>query len=224
MTPMKSWSYTSATTFEKCPKQYFHLYVAKDVKNDTDSAALVYGNEVHKAAEMYIKHGDPLPEKFSQFQGVLDKLNRIPGEKLCEFKMGLTKDLQPCGFFDQGVWWRGTADLLVLNNEKGEATVVDYKTGKSSEYADTRQLSLLSIAVFKHFPNIHTVKAGLIFLVCKDLVKSHYRNELVEELWGEWESLTKRMDKAHESGIFNASPNFSCRKFCPVKQCPHWGK
>jgi ATP-dependent exoDNAse (exonuclease V) beta subunit len=56
-------------------------------------------------------------------------LNRIEGDKLCEYKMGLTKNLEPCDFFSQDVWWRGIADLIVLNEEKETAFVVDYKTG-----------------------------------------------------------------------------------------------
>ena len=223
MTQLKTWSYSSATTFEKCPKQYHHLYVLKDVKNDSNSEVLLYGNAVHKAAEMFMRHGEPLPEKFSQFQPTLERLAQIPGDKYCEYKVGLTRDLKPTGFFSDDVWWRGAIDLLVIDNEKKLATVIDYKTGKSSQYADTRQLSLLSVAVFKHFPEIETIKAGLVFLVCKDLVREHYGVDMVDDLFEEWSALTKRMDAAHESGTFNAVPNFSCR-FCPVKSCAHNGR
>lgn len=65
MSKLKTWSYSAATTFEKCPKQYFHLYVAKDVKTDNNSPVLLYGNEVHKAAELYVRDNVPLPEKFA---------------------------------------------------------------------------------------------------------------------------------------------------------------
>ena len=37
MAELKTWSYSSATTFEKCPKQYYHLYVAKDIKQDPNT-------------------------------------------------------------------------------------------------------------------------------------------------------------------------------------------
>ena len=224
MAELKTWSYSAATTFEQCPKKYFHLYVAKDVKTDNDSPVLKYGNEVHKACELYIKNGTPLPEQFSQFQGVLDKLKLIPGDKLPEYKLGLTKDLKATGFFDNNVWWRGVADLLILDRDKGLATVIDYKTGKSSERADTRQLSLLSIAIFKHFPEIKVVKAGLVFLVAKDLIKEQYHTDNVDELWVEWDNLIKRIDAAYASNVFNPSPNFLCRNYCPVSQCAHCGK
>lgn len=218
------WSYSSATTFEKCPKQYYHLYVAKDIKQDSNQEHFLYGNEVHKAAELYVRDGIPLPEKFSQFQNALDRLKQIPGEKYCELKIGLTRDLEPCGFFADNVWWRGAVDLLILNKETKTATVIDYKTGKSSQYADTRQLSLLGAAIFKHYPEIETIKAGLVFLVSKEILKEDYKQEKFDEMIGEWDTLVKRMDIAHDTNVFNAIPNFACRKFCPVESCPHWGK
>ena len=46
MAELKTWSYSAATTYEQCPKKYFHLYVAKDVKSDNDSPSLKFGNEV----------------------------------------------------------------------------------------------------------------------------------------------------------------------------------
>jgi hypothetical protein len=53
--------------------------------------------------------------------------------------------------------------LIVVNEEKETAFVVDYKTGKSSRFADTRQLEILTLALFKHFPKVKRVKAGLLF-------------------------------------------------------------
>ena len=133
MSNLKTWSYSAATTFEKCPKQYQHLYVLKDVKTDPNHKHFLYGNEVHKAAELYVRDGVELPEKFNIFKSILDKVKRIPGDKYCEHKIGLTKDLEPCGFFDDNVWWRGVLDLLVIDKDKNLATVIDYKTGKSSQ-------------------------------------------------------------------------------------------
>jgi hypothetical protein len=38
----------------------------------------------------------------------------MKGDKLCEFKMGLTENLEPCGFFDKDVWYRGISDLTII--------------------------------------------------------------------------------------------------------------
>jgi hypothetical protein len=150
-------------------------------------------------------------------------LKRIPGEKQCELKLGLTKDLEPCEFFGDNVWWRGAIDLLILDKENKTATIIDYKTGKS-QYADTRQLGLLSIAVFKKFPEIEKIKAGLMFLVSKEIIKEEYNNTRIDEMYTEWDRLILRMNTAYDSGVFNPIPNFACKSFCPVQSCAHWGK
>jgi PD-(D/E)XK nuclease superfamily len=131
-----AWSYSSITLFDQCPKKYFHLRVAKDTK-EPESDAMMYGKDVHLAAENYIKDGTPIPEKYAYLKPMLEKLNTIDGEKLCEYKMGLKKEngrLVACDFFAKDVWYRGVADLIILNHDKQEARVIDYKTGKSSAF------------------------------------------------------------------------------------------
>lgn len=88
---MTAWSYSSISTFKQCPKKYYHLKVARDVK-DVGSSAMLYGNELHSAAEEYIRDGNSLPDKFNFIQKSLDSLNKIEGDKHCEIRMGITKD------------------------------------------------------------------------------------------------------------------------------------
>jgi hypothetical protein len=106
---MTAWSYSSLSTFKQCPKKYYHLKVAKDVK-DVGSSAMYYGNQVHKAAEDYIKTNTPIPAKFNYIKKTLDALNNIAGEKHCEIRMGLAKGdnlYKPTGFFAKDVWVAG---------------------------------------------------------------------------------------------------------------------
>ena len=84
---MPAWSYSSIKLFDQCPKKYHHLRVLKDVK-EQEGEHLVYGNEVHKAAEEYVKSGTPFPEKFGYAKPVLDTLKSFPGDKHCELKLG----------------------------------------------------------------------------------------------------------------------------------------
>ena len=146
-----TWSYSSLGLFQQCPRKYYHLRVVKDIV-EPETTAILYGKEVHLALEEYIRDGKPVPPQFKEFTAIADMLKAIPGDKLCEYKMGLTKDIQACGFFDENVWFRGVADLVIVNGET--ARVIDYKTGKSSEYADVKQLELMALAIFKHFPKL----------------------------------------------------------------------
>lgn len=216
-----TWSYSSLSLFQQCPKKYYHLRVAKDIK-EPETEHLIYGKLVHEAAEFYIKNNTPIPPQFDFIQPQLDRLKKLGDTHLCEYKMGLTSNLEPCDFFDPEVWWRGVADLIVLNGDT--AYLVDYKTGKSSRYADTKQLEILSLAMFKHFPNLKKIRAGLLFVVANDFVKADYDTSAPEVYWVKWLNETKQLETAYESGTWNAKPNFSCRNFCAVTDCVHNGK
>jgi len=220
-TPSYTWSYSSISLFQQCPKKYFHLRIAKDVV-EPPQQHLLYGSEVHKAAERYVGYGEPLPAKYSQFQPQLDAMLALPGEKHCELELGLTKEFEPCAFRDKNVWFRSIADLLVINGNK--ARVVDYKTGKSSMYADTKQLELLSLLVFKHFPHIQSVKAGLLFLVAESLVKAEFVRATESDAWARWLPEINRLESAMTTGVWNPKPNFTCRRYCAVVSCEHNGR
>ena len=212
------WSYSSLSLFQQCPHKYYRLRVVKDIK-EPPTEHLTYGLEVHKAAEEYIRDGKPIPEKFGFMEKSLEALKAIGGTYLCEHKLGLTRGLEACGFFDKGVWWRGVADLIILSGDK--AYVVDYKTGKSSKYADTKQLEILSLAVFKHFPEVKRVKAGLLFVVAKDFIKADYSEAAQGEYWLRWMDETTKLEAAYENQVWNPKPNFTCRNYCPVTDCIH---
>jgi len=215
------WSYSSITLFQQCPRKYYHLRVLKDIV-EPETEHMLYGKLVHEAAENYIKNGTEIPAQFLFVKPILDVLKDIPGEKLCEYKMGLTKDLEPCDFFSEDVWFRGVADLLVINNDL--AHIVDYKTGKSAKYADTKQLELMALAVFKHFPQVKKAKAGLAFVVSEEFVKDDYSKDTEDTLWVRWLSITDQLEKTHSNDVWNAKPNFTCKNFCKVMSCEHNGR
>ena len=91
----------------------------------------------------------------------LTSLRDRKGDKLCEIKLGITENLEACDFYAKDVWFRGIADLVILDDDL--AWVVDYKTGKSAKYADKGQLELMALGVFAKYPQIKTVRAGLLF-------------------------------------------------------------
>jgi hypothetical protein len=217
-----TWSYSSLDLFKQCPQKYYRLRVLKDVK-DPPAEHLNYGLAVHKAAEDYIGKGVPIPEKYvAILKDPLDRLIAMEGEKHCELRLGLTQGLEPCGFFAEDVWWRGVADLIIIKDDS--AYVVDYKTGKSSKYADTKQLELLSLAVFKHFPQVKKIKGGLLFVVANDLIKANYEQDKAGVYWTKWLEDTGRLEAAITNDVWNAKPNFTCRQYCPVHDCQHNGK
>ena len=217
------WSFSKIKAFQQCPKQFYHEKVIKQYPFKM-TEAVRYGDQFHKAAEKYIRDGGDLDPRFSYAQETLDSLNAKQGEKLCEHRMGLTEDFEPCGFSDQNVWFRGIADLLILDRENKLAWVIDYKTGKSARYADSRQLELMALATFKHFPEIESVRAGLVFVVCGALVKGKYASSEESGLWVKWLSEFSDMEAAFDNEVWNPNPSGLCRQHCPVVECPHNGR
>jgi len=220
------WSYSSLTLFDQCPKKYYHIKIARDV-TEPESDAIIYGKEVHLAAEEFIRDGKPIPEKYAYMAPMLDKLLRIKGSKYCEYQMGVKK--HPDGysitnFSDKTAWYRGVADLLIVNKEDKEARLVDYKTGKSSQYADMKQLRLLAAATFVHFPYVQKIKAGLLFVVAKDFVTEEYEFTQRNAYFEPFIPIVRQLEEAVESDVWNPKRNFTCRKWCPVLSCSHNGR
>lgn len=216
--PIK-WSFSSLKTFQQCPKKYYHTKVAKDVK-EPDTTATLYGKSAHTVAEEYIRDGVPIPPAFSYMKETLDALNAIPGTKLCEEQLGLTKDLEPCAFDAPEAWWRGIADLVILDEEKELAWSVDYKTSKSARYADVKQLDLVATAIFKKYPQIKKIKSALLFVVSKEFVKATHHAEMVAKYMAKPTQDVARIEAALENGVWNPNIGPLCR-FCAVKQCEY---
>lgn len=223
---LPAWSYSSITLFDQCPKKYYHLRVARDIK-EPESDAMLYGTAVHEAAENFMRDDTPIPEQFAYMEPYLTKLKSISGEKLCEHKMGIKRvngRLEPCDFFDPDAWFRGVADLLIIDREKGEARVIDYKTGKSSRYADTKQLALMAACVFIHFPEVQRVRSGLLFVVCKDFIPYDIQVSNRFDIFTKLDSVLVQREAAYETGVFNPKQNFTCKHWCPVLECSHNGR
>jgi hypothetical protein len=217
------WSFSKIKAFQQCPKQFYHEKVLNQYPFKETEATL-YGTAFHEAAETYIRDGGELDPRFSYAKKTLDALNAKKGEKLCEIKMGLTEDLEACSFFAKNVWFRGIADLLILDRDDKLAWVIDYKTGKSARYADRGQLELMALATFKHYPEVETVRAGLLFVVSNDLIKDRYTTEDEKELWAKWMGNYAGMRAAFDNDVWNPNPSGLCKAWCPVLECPHNGR
>lgn len=156
-----------------------------------------------------------LPKNYQRFKSVVDTLLDIEGEKLCELEMALTRDKVKCDFDDPNRWVRGIADLVILDGD--HAFVVDYKTG-SNRYPDTKQLRLMALMIFEHFPQVKKVKAGLLFLMHNTFITEEYKVEDKSFSWGIFEKVLNRLDNAYAADVWLPNPTPLC-KWCSVKTC-----
>jgi RecB family exonuclease len=134
--------------------------------------------------------------------------------------MGLTKDKQPCGFSDPEYWVRGIADLLIIDGDT--AFIVDYKTGKTN-YADPKQLKLMALMTFAHFPEVEIAKTGLMFVSYDTFMTEEYKRTDSESLWNAFNEDLQRLSIAFDNAIWPAQPTGLCRKHCPVETCRYYG-
>jgi hypothetical protein len=219
---MVAWSYSSIKTFDQCPKKYYHLKVAKDVK-DTAGPEATYGTDGHTAAEHYVKHDTPFPAKFKFMEPTVKALKALPGVKHCELKLGVKQTptgYAPCDFFAKDVWWRGIVDLAVVNTEVNLAHIVDYKTGKNTKYADPKQLDLMAGAIFVHYPEVQKIKAGLAYVVSDEFIKKSYVAADANACLEVFDKELTQLETAQESGVWNAKTSGLCG-WCPVVSCEH---
>ena len=129
--------------------------------------------------------------------------------------MALGKDKSPCAFDDPNRWVRGIVDLLIVDNDY--AFIVDYKTG-SNRYPDPKQLRLMSLMAFAHFPQVNKIKAGLLFVMHNTFITEEYKREDIESSWGKFTVSLARLDNSYVTNTWVANSTPLC-KFCPVKTC-----
>lgn len=212
-------SYSAIKDFENCRRKYHEVRILKKFKQ-SDTEATLYGTAVHKAFEEYIRDGVPIPAQFSQFESMIAPLRDVAGELFCERKMGIRADFTPCEFFDKDVWFRAIPDYLVVNSDTKVARIVDYKTGKSSRYADTAQLELLAAMTMIYHPEVETVKGALLFVVANDIVRATYKRADMSAILSKWVGRAAAIEAALESNNWGPSKSPLCR-FCPVSTCEY---
>jgi len=213
----QSWSFSAIKDFKGCARRYHAVRIAKLYKSPK-TEAIIYGEQVHKALEEYVRDGVPLVPGFEKFKPYADRMLALPGTKLCEHKMALNADRQPVEFLGKGVWVRGIADVLVIDGPN--ARVVDYKTG-GAKYPDKDQLELMALMTFAHFPEVETVKGALAFISHDVLVTGVYKRENADKMWVKWDAGSALLDKAFELDKWHPNPTPLCR-WCPHEACEHW--
>lgn len=211
---MIQWSYSSLKDYINCPKQYYHTKVAQDfLKKDTDQ--IQYGKEVHKALEDYVCRGVPLVKNYQRFQKPLDALLEINGDRYCEYEMALTKEKEPCAFDSETRWVRGVTDLLVIDGT--DAYIIDYKTG-SNKYPDSKQLKLMALMTYAHFPSVEKIKAGLLFVLHNSFISEEYTRNEINKLWNNFLPHLSQLEMSFASNTWVVKPGGLCG-WCPVNTC-----
>ena len=104
--------------------------------------------------------------------------------------------------------------------DEDHAYIIDYKTG-SDKYPDIKQLRLMALMVFAHFPEVNTIKVGLLFIVRGSFVDEAYERKDIDSLWDSFSDDLTRMKISMETDVWNPNPTPLCG-WCPVQTCEYY--
>lgn len=210
-------SHSALKRYENCPWQYNQITILKAVK-DVQNKAGAYGEAVHKALELYVKDEVALPPNFAQYSAIAEVVAQIPGEKHCELKLGVTRDLEPCEFFDnERCWFRGIVDLLIVRGE--HAIVVDYKLGKYR--GGDGQAERCAVLVFAKFPEVQTIDSRFIYMKERHMAKDTFHRSDISHLIRDTNSVVADIEHSLANNSWPKKPSGLCG-WCAVKSCAHW--
>ena len=216
MTPV-AWSYSRLTNLEQCPRRYWHLMVAKDIKEE-ESQAMADGNATHKAFELRLRAGKTLPIHLRVHEPAMAMIANAAGEKIVEQQIALDVNWQPVEWFDKSTWLRVKSDLTQYGGKYG--VVWDWKTGRPHE--DFTQLKLNAAVLLHLAPEIERVATAFYWTKTRRVASGPtLSRENVAEVWGPMLQRVAAYQRAHEEQNFPPKQNPFCGG-CPVKTCQYW--
>lgn len=209
-----AWSYSALNTFENCPMKWAFSSYYKEVPYE-EGAAQAWGKKVHRGLELRLKKGKTLPKDLAGFeryaQAILKQVAKgAYGEY--EKKMGLNRDLKPTGYFDEDVWGRLQADVVLINGTS--AATYDWKTGKPNT-KDLDQLKLGCMFLLCYYPDLQDFKFKNIWL--KDGTTNPpegqdrvNKQELIKWFNEKYRPRIERMEGVVATEAFDYRPNPLC--------------
>jgi hypothetical protein len=119
-------SYSSLSTYRKCPKYFHWCYVLGN--KEPDKPAAMRGHDLHAKLEEFFK-GAPYPSRtpalkpWQRFMENLTKYNPEP-----EAEIAVNSEWIPCAFDDKDAYARGKIDLRYTLG--GVRHILDWKSGR----------------------------------------------------------------------------------------------
>lgn len=214
-----AWSFSALSVFESCRKKFYHLRIARDVK-DGDSEAAAEGKFVHDALFNYVIHGKELPVKLRPFQKVAEayrKRSSVCNDLQGELKLCLNDKLEPVDWFAKDAWVRAVVDLLLVKGKT--AILVDWKTGKRKLNFD--QLELSAALLSRYMPEIENFHLVFEWLRDGERDSMDLKKSDMKSVWLKFYPRVNEIEEAKAITEFPASPSGLCG-WCPVVDCPHW--
>jgi hypothetical protein len=189
---------------------------------EPQTEATLWGNKVHKALELRVRDGTPLPKEMESYEKLASKIaDKAKGLTLgVEQKLALTRDFKETTFFAKDVWLRSILDLSI---EKGtKAFIGDWKTGKKNP--NSEQLQLSAAVFFATRPWIDEITNSFLWLQAGEVTTEKFHRADAPAIWQNFLPRVQRLEEAVAIQKFPKRPSGLCRNYCPVHTCEHNGK
>jgi len=208
-------SYSFHRNWKTCPRQAWHVNIAKDVQIE-QSAAIVWGNRVHELFEKRINNNEPFPEGIRRYEDYA----RFPAGYVvaAELKLGMTKARKPCDFFAEECWARGVLDVVLRHTSNNKvALIIDHKTGKKRE--DPAELRMHAVLLAANNPSLNDIRGWYNWLKTNEMGVVYDLSD-VDETYREMVEVRNRVEHAAMLGEHAFMPKQGplC-PWCPVKDC-----
>jgi PD-(D/E)XK nuclease superfamily len=211
-------SHTFLNDWTNCPHKAFRKYIKKDLPKFVQTDAMKWGNEVHSAFEVRIRHGTKFTPEMAKFEAIAAPL--VAAGAVAEKMLGITVDGRLCDFFAPDVWLRGKIDSTVIPiDDKRYAAIFDWKTGKRRE--EKAELLTHAVLLKAWQPTVQKVTAHYVWLQDNEVGKAHDVSDTETKL-NEIRSTMDDVARCISDQDFPKRPNPLCGGewgSCPVEDC-----
>lgn len=204
-------SYTFLRDWDNCPHKAMRRYIKKDLPKFVHTEATKWGDDVHTAFEVRIKHGTAFPKEMEKFEAIAAPL--LAAGAHAEKMLGVDSNGKSCDFFASEVWLRGKIDATI--QRESTAAIFDWKSGKRRE--EKEELLVHGVLLKAWKPTVQRITAHYVWLQDNQVGKAHDVSNIEETLVG----IRKTMDtvaKCLEVENFPKRRNPLCG-WCPVEDC-----
>lgn len=162
-------SHTFLRDWDNCPHKTYRRFIKKDLPKFVGTAATKWGDEVHTAFEVRIKHGTAFPQGMERFEAIAAPL--VAAGARAEKMLGITEDGRQCDFFAPDVWLRGKIDATVFKKQWEIAAIFDWKSGKRREEKD--ELEVHGVLLKAWQPTVQKITAHYVWLQDNEVGKAY---------------------------------------------------
>ena len=208
-------SHTFLNDWDNCPHKAFRKYIKKDLPKQSQSSAMKWGNEVHSAFEVRIKHGTKFPAGMEKYEAIAQPL--VAAGAVAEKMLGIDDRGALCDFFAPNVWLRGKIDCTIVRESDvyDTAAIFDWKTGKKRE--EKAELLTHAVLLKAWQPTIQKVTAHYVWLQDNEVGRAHDVSDTETQL-NEIRQTMRTVSACIEEENFPKRRNPLC-PWCPVTDC-----